>query len=199
MLRRERSAVCSQPGPSERQDKDAPLESERLGCALQKVHPQLGQDSARASPLGLGLGGSPKKIQHPDSASLHRNWVKVCLLLQQKSVLSNGCLEALWYAASLSHYKGSWDFKAMSVSTHRERLYHKQDCFFFSPNITDVQIFALKAPACWSPDLTQPRWKECLKLGLLSDYSLCLFCPPSLIFFIFSVSKSPRAYLFIWY
>lgn len=95
MLRRERSAVCSQPGPSERQDKDAPLESERLGCALQKVHPQLGQDSARASPLGLGLGGSPKKIQHPDSASLQRNRVKVCLLLQQKSVLSNGCLEAL--------------------------------------------------------------------------------------------------------
>lgn len=73
MLRREHSAVCSQPGPSERQDKDAPLESERLGCALQKVHPQLGQDSARASPLGLGLGGSPKKIQHPDSASLQRN------------------------------------------------------------------------------------------------------------------------------
>lgn len=56
---------------------------------------KLGQDPARASPLGLGLGGSPKKIQHPDSASLQRNRVKVCLLLQQKSVLSNGCLEAL--------------------------------------------------------------------------------------------------------
>lgn len=137
---------------------------------------KLGQDPARASPLGLGLGGSPKKIQHPDSASLQRNWVKVCLLLQQKSVLSNGCLEALWYAASLSHYKGSWDFKAMSVSTHRERLYHKQDCFFFFFKHHWCSDFCLES-SCLLISWPYPAQVE----GMSKTWaSICLFSMPFL-------------------
>ena len=107
---------------------------------------------------------------------------------------------------TLLHYhttnKGSWNFKAVSVSIHRERLYHKQNWLvIFLQKM--FRCFALKAPACWSPDLAQPMWKECLKLGLLLLFSMPSLppppTPPSLIFFTFSVSKSPQAYLFIWF
>lgn len=99
---------------------------------------------------------------------------------------------------TLLHYhttnKGSWNFKAVSVSIHRERLCHKQNWLvIFLQKM--FRCFALKALA---PDLAQPTWKECLKLGLLLLFSMP-FSPPSLIFFTFSVSKSPQAYLFIWF
>lgn len=76
--------------------------------------------------------------------------------------------------------------------------------FFFFKYHWCSDFFCLKSCCLLidSPDQTQPSWNPCLKVRFPALYSPCLFFPCLSLFLhlhYLKVSKSPQAYLFVWF
>lgn len=76
--------------------------------------------------------------------------------------------------------------------------------FFFFKYHWCSDFFCLKSCCLLidSPDQTQPSWNQCLKVRFPAVYSPCLFFPCFSLFLhlhYLKVSKSPQAYVFVWF